>query len=100
MRIADLLHLRGMAPAAVGETTGNGIGPTVWGSDGENCEVIPPGSATPSSRNVPRFLRIGTNAVFRWAAYEMSGVGQRAIAAAGLQAHDIDVFITRSGSTR
>ncbi|MCV7087282.1 beta-ketoacyl-ACP synthase III [Mycolicibacter hiberniae] len=94
----------GAGAVVVGETTGNGIGPTVWGSDGENCEAIRQDidwiSYTEQPHGPRPYLRMDGNAVFRWAAYEMSGVGQRAIAAAGLQAHDIDVFIPHQANSR
>lgn len=94
----------GAGAVVVGETPAHGIGPTVWGSDGENCEAIRQDidwiSYTEQPDGPRPFLRMDGNVVFRWAAYEMSDVGKRAIAAAGLQAHDIDVFIPHQANSR
>ncbi|OBG37439.1 beta-ketoacyl-ACP synthase III [Mycolicibacter heraklionensis] len=94
----------GAGAVVVGETPVHGIGSTVWGSDGSNCDAIRQDidwiSYTEQSDGQRPFLRMDGSTVFRWAAYEMSGVGKRAIAAAGLDAHDIDVFIPHQANSR
>jgi beta-ketoacyl ACP synthase len=88
----------------IGETPAHGIGATVWGTDGENCEAIRQDidwiSYTEQPDGQRPFLRMDGSTVFRWAAYEMSGVGKRAIAAAGLEAQDVDVFIPHQANAR
>lgn len=94
----------GAGAVVIGETPAHGVGSTVWGSDGENCDAIRQDidwiSYTEQPDGPRPYLRMDGNAVFRWAAYEMSGVGKRAIAAAGLQSHDIDVFIPHQANSR
>lgn len=94
----------GAGAVVIGETPVNGIGPTVWGSDGENCDAIRQDidwiSYTEHPDGPRPFLRMDGGAVFRWAAFEMSGVGKRALAAAGLEPHDIDVFIPHQANSR
>ena len=94
----------GAGAVVVGETPVHGIGSIVWGSDGENRDAIRQDidwiSYTEQPDGPRPFLRMDGSTVFRWAAYEMSDVGRRAIAAAGLQAHDIDVFIPHQANGR
>ncbi|OMC06993.1 3-oxoacyl-ACP synthase [Mycolicibacter heraklionensis] len=94
----------GAGAVVVGETPLQGIGATVWGSDGANCEAIRQDidwiSYTEHPDGPRPYLRMDGGTVFRWAAYEMSDVGRRAIAAAGLDAHDIDVFIPHQANSR
>lgn len=94
----------GAGAVVVGETPTHGIGSTVWGSDGSNSDAIRQDidwiSYTEHPDGQRPFLRMDGSAVFRWAAYEMSGIGKRAIAAAGLDAHDIDVFIPHQANSR
>ncbi|MEO6792559.1 MAG: beta-ketoacyl-ACP synthase III [Mycobacterium sp.] len=94
----------GAGAVVVGETSAYGIGSTVWGSDGENCDAIRQDidwiSYTEQPDGPRPFLRMDGGAVFRWAAFEMGNVGKRALEAAGLQAHDIDVFIPHQANSR
>lgn len=94
----------GAGAVVVGETPVHGIGSTVWGSDGENCDAIRQDidwiSYTKHPDGPRPYLRMDGGAVFRWAAFEMSGVGKRALAAAGLEPHDIDVFIPHQANSR
>ncbi|MEB3031268.1 beta-ketoacyl-ACP synthase III [[Mycobacterium] nativiensis] len=94
----------GAGAVVIGETPTHGIGSTVWGSDGENCDAIRQDidwiSYTEESDGPRPYLRMDGGAVFRWAAFEMSGVGKRALAAAGLEPQDIDVFIPHQANAR
>lgn len=94
----------GAGAVVVGETPAHGVGATVWGSDGENCDAIRQDidwiSYTEQPDGLRPYLRMDGGAVFRWAAFEMSGVGKRALAAAGLEPQDIDVFIPHQANAR
>ncbi|MGV0624388.1 beta-ketoacyl-ACP synthase III [Mycolicibacter minnesotensis] len=94
----------GAGAVVVGETPAHGIGSTIWGSDGANCDAIRQDidwiSYTEQPDGIRPYLRMDGSTVFRWAAYEMSDVAKRAIAAAGLTAHDIDVFIPHQANAR
>ncbi|QNI05586.1 ketoacyl-ACP synthase III [Mycobacterium kubicae] len=94
----------GAAAVVVGQTPTRGIGPTVWGSDGEQASAIRQDidwithAQNPSG---PRpFVRLEGTAVFRWAAFEMVKVGQQAMDAAGVKADEIDVFVPHQANTR
>jgi beta-ketoacyl-[acyl-carrier-protein] synthase III len=94
----------GAAGVVVGETPIQGIGPTVWGSDGEQADAIRQDIdwiAYLEDPTGPRpFLRIEGTAVFRWAAFEMGEVGRRAMEAAGVRPDEIAVFVPHQANRR
>jgi beta-ketoacyl-[acyl-carrier-protein] synthase III len=94
----------GAAGVVVGETPVQGIGPTVWGSDGEQATAIRQDIdwiAYMDNPTGPRpFLRLEGSAVFRWAAFEMGKVGRQAMDAAGIRPAEIDVFIPHQANSR
>ncbi|GBG40622.1 beta-ketoacyl-ACP synthase III [Mycobacterium montefiorense] len=94
----------GAAAVVVGETPEEGIGPTVWGSDGEQAMAIRQDIdwiAYTENPTGPRpFLRLEGSAVFRWAAFEMGKVGRQAMDAAGVRSDQIDVFIPHQANAR
>jgi 3-oxoacyl-[acyl-carrier-protein] synthase III len=82
-----------------------GIGPVVWGSDGEHINHIRQkqewrealfGEGGPQ---MPHLVMEG-NPVFRWASYEMSKVAQQALDAAGVTVDDLDVFVPHQANMR
>jgi 3-oxoacyl-[acyl-carrier-protein] synthase-3 len=76
------------AGAAVLGPTGNhehGVGPVVWGSDGNGTDLI----ACDSDRR----LRMAGREVFRWAVESMPPVALDACARAGVDISDIGVFV-------
>ena len=94
----------GAAGVVVGETPIQGIGPTVWGSDGEQAIARRQDIdwiAYMDNPTGPRpFLRLEGSAVFRWAAFEMGKVGRQAMDAAGIRPDEIDVFIPHQANSR
>lgn len=94
----------GAGAVVIGDTPAQGIGPTVWGSDGSQSEAIRQSVDFVSycqDPDGPRpYLRMEGTAVFRWASTEMSKVGHQAIQAAGLEPGDIDVFIPHQANSR
>jgi beta-ketoacyl-[acyl-carrier-protein] synthase III len=94
----------GAAGVVVGETPDQGIGPTVWGSDGEQAVAIRQDIdwiAYTENPTGPRpFLRLEGSAVFRWAAFEMGKVGRQAMDAAGIRPDEIDVFVPHQANSR
>jgi beta-ketoacyl ACP synthase len=94
----------GAAGVVVGETPIHGIGPTVWGSDGEQATAIRQDIdwiAYMENPTGPRpFLRLEGSAVFRWAAFEMGKVGRQAMDAAGIRPDEIDVFVPHQANGR
>ena len=94
----------GAAAVVVGETPVQGIGPTVWGSDGEQANAIRQDidwiSYTEHPTGPRPYLRLEGSAVFRWAAFEMGKVGRQAMDAAGIRPDEIDVFVPHQANSR
>ncbi|HTX97774.1 MAG TPA: beta-ketoacyl-ACP synthase III [Mycobacterium sp.] len=94
----------GAAAVVVGETPEQGIGPTVWGSDGDQANAIRQDIDWIDYMDSPTgprpFLRLEGSAVFRWAAFEMGKVGRQAMDAAGVRADEIDVFVPHQANSR
>ena len=117
-RLSDLtdLHDRGTAfifadgagAAVIGPSDAPRIGPVVWGSDGEQFDLIrqkedwrdvvgtpdQPGTGT-----MPHLMMQG-NPVFRWASYAMAKIGQQALDRAGVSIDDLDVFVPHQANMR
>ncbi|MDT7591424.1 MAG: 3-oxoacyl-[acyl-carrier-protein] synthase [Pseudonocardiales bacterium] len=70
-----------------------GVGPLVWGSDGEMHEVIRIEQASSS-------IRQEGQTVFRWATTQIAPIALRAIELAGLTPADIDVFVPHQANLR
>jgi 3-oxoacyl-[acyl-carrier-protein] synthase III len=95
----------GAGAAVVGPSDTTGIGPVVWGSDGEQYDlirqkddwrdVIAAGTAT----MVPPLTMQG-NAVFRWASYAMAKVAQQALDRAGISVDELDCFVPHQANNR
>ena len=106
----------GAGAAVVGPSDFPGIGPTVWGSKGEDWDVIrnkyswvdlrdhahvgsleeqSPRDAMPWS-----YLTMAGQSVFRWAVYAMAPVCRVALDAAGITADDLDAFIPHQANIR
>jgi 3-oxoacyl-[acyl-carrier-protein] synthase-3 len=113
-RLTDILdvHDRGTAfifadgagAAVVGPSDTPGIGPVVWGSDGEQFDLIRQredwrdviASGTPV---MPHLVMQG-NPVFRWASFSMAKIGLEALDRAGLGLDDLDVFVPHQANMR
>ena len=117
-RLSDLtdLHDRGTAfifadgagAAVVGPSETPGIGPVVWGSDGEQFDLIRQredwrdvvGTPTEPGSGVMPHLVMQGNPVFRWASFAMAKVGQQALDRAGVTADQLDVFVPHQANMR
>ena len=114
-RLTDILDLTdrgtafifadGAGAAVVGPSDTPGIGPVVWGSDGEQFDLIRQredwrdvvGSPeVPGSGVMPHLVMQG-NPVFRWASFAMAKIGQQALDAAGITLDELDVFVPAPG---
>jgi 3-oxoacyl-[acyl-carrier-protein] synthase III len=80
-----------LGPAETAEDVG--VGPLVWGSDGEMHEVIRIDQASSS-------IRQEGQTVFRWATTQIAPIALRAIELAGLTPADIDVFVPHQANLR
>jgi 3-oxoacyl-[acyl-carrier-protein] synthase-3 len=94
----------GAGAAVVGPSDQPGIGPVVWGSDGEQFDLIRQREdwrdviEQPNPR-MPHLVMQG-NAVFRWAAFEMAKVAQQTLDRTGISAEELDVFVPHQANMR
>lgn len=70
-----------------------GVGPVVWGSDGNRWDAITCTGDDP-------FLRMDGQAVFRWATTALAPIARRAVEAAGLQLSDVDAVVLHQANVR
>ncbi len=94
----------GAGAAVVGPSETEGIGPVVWGSDGEQFDLIRQKEdwrdvVDAERPEMPHLIMQG-NPVFRWAVYEMAKVAQQALDRAGLTIDDLDVFVPHQANMR
>ena len=94
----------GAGAAVIGPSDEVGIGPVVWGSDGEQFDLI---RQTEDWRDVmtqdqpamPHLVMQGS-AVFRWASFEMAKVAAQALDRAGITVDELDVFVPHQANMR
>ncbi|KGM14326.1 beta-ketoacyl-ACP synthase III [Cellulomonas bogoriensis] len=93
----------GAGAVVVGPSDTPGIGPTVWGSEGSMAHAIRQTSswreAFAASEPMPTLRQEGQS-VFKWAVWQMAPVAQKAMAAAGVEAGDLDAFIPHQANMR
>lgn len=83
----------------------SGIGPVVWGSDGQHLTHITQredwrdAMFGPDGPRMPYLIMEG-NPVFRWASYEMAKVAQQALDVAGITADQLDLFVPHQANMR
>jgi len=113
-RLSDLtdVHDRGTAfifadgagAVVVGPSDTPGIGPVVWGSDGDRAELISQDAdwitAVEQGAAHRPWLRMDGNPVFRWASYAMAKVAHEALDAAGITADELDCFVPHQANMR
>ena len=117
-RLTDILDLTdrgtafifadGAGAAVVGPSDTPGIGPVVWGSDGEQFDLIRQredwrdvvGTDTQPGSGVMPHLTMQGNPVFRWASFAMAKIGQEALDAAGVTLDELDVFVPHQANMR
>ncbi|HEU4336915.1 MAG TPA: beta-ketoacyl-ACP synthase III, partial [Nocardioides sp.] len=117
-RLTDILDLTdrgtafifadGAGAAVVGPSDTPGIGPVVWGSDGEQFDLIRQredwrdvvGTDTQPGSGVMPHLTMQGNPVFRWASFAMAKIGQQALDDAGISLDELDVFVPHQANMR
>ena len=117
-RLTDILDLTdrgtafifadGAGAAVVGPSDTEGIGPVVWGSDGEQFDLIRQredwrdvvGTDTQPGSGVMPHLTMQGNPVFRWASFAMAKIGQQALDKAGVTIDELDVFVPHQANMR
>lgn len=105
-RSTAFLFADGAGAVVVGPSDTPGIGPTVWGSDGEQWNAIrnkhswlEHRDAAPGTVEWPALQQEGQQ-VFRWAVFKMAPIAQQAIDAAGITASDLQAFIPHQANMR
>ncbi|AHH96387.1 ketoacyl-ACP synthase III [Kutzneria viridogrisea] len=102
------LFADGAGAAVVGASAEPGIGPVVWGSDGEQADTITQDRSWLEWRDeldkdpdAPfPVLSMKGQAVFRWASVSMGAVARRTLRTSGLSPEDLDVFIPHQANDR
>jgi len=94
----------GAGAVVVGPSDEPGIGPVVWGSDGEQFDLIRQREdwrdvLTSDDPRMPHLVMQG-NAVFRWAAFEMAKIAQATLDRTGISVEDLDVFVPHQANMR
>jgi 3-oxoacyl-[acyl-carrier-protein] synthase-3 len=94
----------GAGAVVIGPSDVPGIGPTVWGSDGEQWDAIRSRDSWTDYRDAPGTkwpaLVMKGQPVFRWAVWQMAPVAQQALEKAGVSAEDLDAFIPHQANMR
>ncbi len=92
----------GAGAAVVGPSETNGLGPVVWGSDGDQYQAIiqdrPWRQAV--AEGEPAYLAMDGRAVFRWATGFVADAAQRCLDAAGITRDQLDVFAPHQANNR
>ncbi|GAA2059832.1 ketoacyl-ACP synthase III [Streptomyces cheonanensis] len=93
----------GAGAVVVGPSDTPGIGPVVWGSDGERHRMIAHDGSWLGTRD-PRgpwpYLRMAGPEVFRWATRTVPGVARQAVERAGLAVADLAAYIPHQANAR
>lgn len=101
----------GAGAAVVGLSDFPGIGPTIWGSLGENWDVIQQREPWTGLRedmeaddrtegiHWPSFVMQGQT-VFKWAVFQMAPVALHTVEAAGITPDDLDAFVPHQANMR
>ncbi len=95
----------GAGAVVVGPSPGEaGVGPVVWGSDGEQFDLIRQRQdwrdVLDSDHPAMPHLTMQGNAVFRWAAFEMAKVAREVLDRSDLTLDDIDAFVPHQANKR
>ncbi len=94
----------GAGAAVVGPSDTPGIGPTVWGSDGAKAQAIRQTHSLAELANDPSLgmptLRQDGPSVFKWASFQMAPIAAKAMAEAGVEPDDIQVFVPHQANMR
>lgn len=104
-RATAFIFADGAGAVVIGPADHPGIGPTIWGSDADSRDAI---LLEPSWNDFrkgatgviwPHLSQQGQT-VFRWAVYNMSKAGLRALEAAGVTPDQLDAFIPHQANVR
>src|SRR3954451_24398393 len=94
----------GAGAVVVGPSDEPGIGPVVWGSDGEQFDLIRSREdwrdvIASDNPRMPHLVMQG-NPCFRWAAYEMAKTAQETFDLSGITVEALDAFVPNQANMR
>ncbi len=103
-RSTAFIFADGAGAAIIGPSDEPGIGPVVWGSDGENFDLIRQKenwhqAFEAGAAHWPN-LRMDGNPVFRWASFTMAKKAAEAVDRAGITIDELDAFIPHQANMR
>lgn len=92
----------GAGAVVVGPSETPGIGPTVWGSEGEHWDVIRSKVSWDDTYDTHEWpwITMEGNKVFKWAITTVAQKAKEALAASGLSPDELDVFIPHQANNR
>jgi 3-oxoacyl-[acyl-carrier-protein] synthase-3 len=94
----------GAGAAVVGPSEEVGIGPVVWGSDGEQFDYIRQNhdwaDVVEQDDPVMPHLVMEGSSVFRWASFAMAKVAEATLDRTGITVDDVDVFVPHQANNR
>jgi 3-oxoacyl-[acyl-carrier-protein] synthase-3 len=101
-RSTAFLFADGAGAAVIGPSETNGIGPVVWGSDGDQGDAISQTSdwLEVMATGKPAYIAMEGQAVYRWATGFVSEATKAALEASGLTPDDLDVFVPHQANSR
>lgn len=104
-RSISFLLADGAGAVVVGPSDSTGIGPTVWGSDGEKWDTIGMTATFDEYRNGAGnvawpTLRQDGQTVFRWAVWDMAKTARHTLEVSGIEPSDLAAFIPHQANMR
>jgi 3-oxoacyl-[acyl-carrier-protein] synthase-3 len=103
-RSTAFIFADGAGAAVIGPSETPGIGPVVWGSDGDQADLINQSESWDEAMkaDTPHWpvLQMKGNPVFKWASYTMAKAAAEAMDAAGVRPEELDVFVPHQANMR
>ncbi|MEA4944629.1 MAG: beta-ketoacyl-ACP synthase III [Propionicimonas sp.] len=101
-RATAFLFADGAGAVVVGPSQTNGIGPVVWGSDGEQTDAIWQTNDWKHAVEQGTWPSLGMNgrAVFKWATSFIAGAASTCLERSGITPEELDVFIPHQANNR
>lgn len=103
-RSTAFIFADGAGAVVIGPSDVPGIGPVVWGSDGDQADLITQSEPWDVAMGAEKphwpVLQMNGSPVFKWAAYTMAKAAAQAMEAAGIRPDQLDVFVPHQANMR
>ena len=101
-RSTAFLFSDGAGAVVVGPSETNGLGPVIWGSDGDQADVINQTTdwLTAAREGRPAYIAMQGQSVFRWATGFIADAAKRTLEASGLTPDQLDAFVPHQANNR